>query len=365
MKGLYIHIPFCKRKCAYCDFVSYSGMEHLADKYIGALAAEAEEYRGETIDSIFVGGGTPSLLSAAQIDKITRICTDTFNISPDCEFTFEANPGTLDDDKLKAMLSGGVNRISVGVQSFNDGELRKIGRIHDAQTAYNTICHIKETGFSNINIDLMTALPCQSMQSLKKTLDTAVSLPVTHISAYSLIVEDGTPLEREYSQGKLILPDEDTDREMYEYTVDFLRENGFKQYEISNFAREGMECRHNVKYWIGEEYIGLGAAAHSYMGSTRFFNTSDIESYISGAPREVTALTRKDKISEFMITGLRMMKGVSEKEFSRRFGEDISAVFGAELEKFINLKLMKYDGESYSLTPMGINVSNSVLCEFV
>lgn len=365
MKGLYIHIPFCKQKCKYCDFVSYSGMEQMADKYIEALKSEAAAYSGEKIDTIFIGGGTPSLLSPKQIKEVAKMCFDSFDVQKNAEFTTEANPGTLDDWKINAMLEGGINRISVGVQSFNDNELKKIGRIHDAQTAYNTICRLKEMGFNNISLDLMTALPDQTPKSLEATLKTAVSLPITHISAYSLIIEDNTPLEREYSRGKLALPDEVTDREMYAYTVDFLAQKGFSQYEISNFAKNGFECIHNIKYWIGEEYIGLGAAAHSYNGVSRYYNVSDLHEYINGADKTVTPLTKADKISEFMITGLRMTKGISTAEFSKRFGADIRDVFGKQLDKFVSLGLMCLDGGNYSLTRNGIDVSNSILCEFV
>ena len=211
----------------------------------------------------------------------------------------------------------------------------------------------------------MTALPSQTFESLKNTLNTAVSLPVKHISAYSLIIEDGTPIEKEYSKGLLDIPNEDTDREMYMHTVDFLGKNGFKQYEISNFAKDGYECRHNVKYWTGEEYIGLGTAAHSYIGNCRFYNTSDINEYIGGAEKEVIELTENDKIAEFMITGLRMNRGVSETDFKSRFGKGINDVFGSEFDKFIKLGLMQYIDGRYSLTLDGINVSNSILCEFV
>lgn len=365
MKGLYIHIPFCKQKCKYCDFTSYVGRENMTDKYIEALKNEAQAYKGEKVDTVFVGGGTPSILAPSQMKEVTKLCRDTFDMTKKCEFTTEANPNTLDDAKITAMLEGGINRISVGVQSFNDNELKKIGRIHDGEMAYNTICHLQKMGFSNINLDLMTVLPDQTMESLKNTLNTAVSLPVTHISAYSLIIEDGTPLEKEYSQGNLILPDDDTDREMYRYTVDFLTKNGFKQYEISNFARDGFECRHNIKYWTGEEYIGLGVSAHSYDGNSRYYNTSSINEYINGTPKEIIPLTGEDKISEFMITGLRMTKGINENIFKNRFGTEIKEKFGKELDKFINLGLMEYKDGNYVLTSKGIDISNSVLCEFV
>lgn len=365
MKGIYVHIPFCARKCKYCDFASYAGKMRLADAYIDALEDEARIYRGTEADTVFVGGGTPSLLSAERIKRVCKICFENFNIADNYEFTMEINPGTIDDDKIRAMLSGGVNRASVGVQSFCGAELNAIGRIHDAETAYNTVYALSKNGFSNINIDLMTGLPSQSMESLKETLTVAVNLPVTHISAYSLIIEDGTEMEREYSSGEIILPDEDTDREMYAYTSDFLAKHGFSRYEISNFAKEGFECAHNIKYWTGEEYIGLGAAAHSYDGNARYSNSIGIEEYISDNKRDVIYLSEKDKISEFMITGLRMEKGISADDFYRLFGKNIEDIFGNELNKFINMNLIRYKNGLYSLTPRGIDVSNSVLCEFV
>lgn len=365
MKGVYIHIPFCRKKCKYCDFVSYTGLEALAGSYLDAVEREAAEYRGEKINTVFIGGGTPSILSPEHIMRITGICRNMFDISDTCEFTMEVNPGTLDAGRTEAMRAGGVNRVSVGVQSFNDAELKAIGRIHDAETAYNTICGLKESGFSNISVDLMTALPGQTMKSLENTLKTAVSLPIEHISAYSLIVEDGTPLEREYSRGEITLPDDGTDREMYAYTVDFLKENGFFQYEISNFARKGFECRHNIKYWTGEEYIGLGAAAHSYIGNKRFFNVSDVEAYIDGGAKTIIRLGEKDKISEFIITGLRMTEGISVSEFKERFKADLFGLFKEQTDKFIRLGLMTYDGSRLALTRRGIDVSNSILCEFV
>lgn len=365
MNGIYIHIPFCAWKCAYCDFVSFAGQENLTDAYLDALEREMRQYAGEKADTIFIGGGTPSILTAEQIKRLSEMVFENFDIVRDYEFTTEANPGTLDDTKITAMLTGGINRISVGVQSFNDDELKTIGRIHDAETAYNTILNLKKSGFNDITIDLMTALPNQTMLSLKNTLKTAVSLPVTHISAYSLIIEDGTPLEKAYSAGKLKLPTEDEDREMYSYTIDFLSANGFIQYEISNFARQGYECRHNIKYWTFSPYIGLGVAAHSFDGNSRYYNTDDLQAYLSGSEKQKIPLTQKDKISEFIITGLRMNRGISAEKFKQLFGEDIENIYGFELIKFMNLGLIKKDGDRYSLTRKGIDVSNSVLCEFV
>lgn len=367
MKGIYIHVPFCVRKCKYCDFVSFAGRDDMFSAYVSEIIAEMAEYRGTAADTVFIGGGTPTILPCKELERLINACFDNFNISADCEFTVEANPGTLDYNKIKALLYGGVNRISVGVQSFNDAELRKIGRIHNSKTAYNTICQLRKAGFSNINLDLMTALPGQTPKSLEYTLDTALALPVTHISAYSLIIEEGTPLEREYSRGEIILPDEETDREMYAMTVEKLKSGGFLQYEISNFAKEGYECRHNKKYWQCGEYIGLGTAAHSYIDGKRFYNTSDLSEYMSEKKRsgDVTVLTEHDKIGEFMIMGLRMNKGISENEFFKRFGKSVDELYSHELERFINGGFIIRKNGRIALTDSGRDVSNSILCEFV
>lgn len=367
MYGLYIHIPFCVKKCKYCDFVSFENSDYMFDKYIDALLTEAGEYAGAEADTVFIGGGTPTVLGANQLDRLISGIRKKFRLSADCEITSESNPGTLTGDKIRALFENGVNRVSVGVQSFNDGELSAIGRIHSAKTAYDTVRALADAGFKNINADLMSALPAQTRESLAKTLEMAVSLPLTHISAYSLIIEDGTPIESEYSRGALILPDEDEDREMYADTIDFLAKHGFKQYEISNFAKSGFECKHNIKYWQCREYIGLGAAAHSYIDGRRFYNTSDLSAYADGNYHvsDEIILSERDKISEFMIMGLRMTEGVSRAEFKRRFGIEPERVYGGELGRFTNNGLMKKTESGYALTRRGIDVSNSVLCEFV
>ena len=239
MKGLYIHIPFCIKKCDYCDFISFSGKEMCFEKYIQKLAEEMKEYNGEEINTVFIGGGTPTVLSASLI---TKLCTDIkryFNLSDDTEWTIEANPGTLTDEKINSMLEGGINRISVGVQSFNDEELKVIGRIHNAQTAYNTIIKLDKAGFKNISIDLMESLPFQTEASFKNTLKTAMDLPLKHISVYSLIIEDNTPLKVKYDSGVFNLPDEDSDRDLYALTKKYLSGFGFNRYEISNYSKKG------------------------------------------------------------------------------------------------------------------------------
>ena len=291
----------------------------------------------------------------------------SFRIAAGAEFSAEINPGTLDADKLSAMLRGGVNRASIGVQSFDDGELAALGRIHTSAQAVKAVEDVYAAGIENINIDLMTSIPRQTRQSLKKSLKTAVSLPVSHISAYSLILEEGTPMYDDYKAGKIALPSDDEDRDNFGMLTDFLEYNGFGRYEISNFAKSGYECRHNIKYWECREYVGLGAAAHSYLRKKRFYNTSDLEEYISGRFRsdDMTELSRGDMASEFMMMGLRMVEGVSADEFERRFGVGIEDVYGAELEKFIKLGLMERRRGRYYLTSRGLDVSNSVMCEFI
>ena len=366
---LYLHIPFCVKKCNYCDFFSAAGSREEQEAYVQAMIQEIRGYKDSLhsyeVKTVFLGGGTPSLLSERQAEELFQSLYDSFTIQKDAEITMEVNPGTVNLEKLKQYKAVGVNRLSLGLQSARNEELQRLGRIHTYEDFLATWNFTEKAGFENRNIDLMSALPGQTMESWEDTLEKVIALEPEHISAYSLIIEDGTPIEKEYSKGLLDIPNEDTDREMYMHTVDFLGKNGFKQYEISNFAKDGYECRHNVKYWTGEEYIGLGTAAHSYIGNCRFYNTSDINEYIGGARKEVIELTENDKIAEFMITGLRMNRGVSENDFKLRFGKDIKDVFGSEFDKFIKLGLMQYIDGRYSLTLDGINVSNSILCEFV
>lgn len=365
-RGLYIHIPFCVRKCRYCDFVSYCGREADHDAYIDALIREMSQYKGIAVDTVFLGGGTPTILSAAQLERLCRAVFGNFKLSSGFEFTAEANPGTIDSEKARVLLASGVNRLSLGVQSFNDSELRAIGRIHDAKTAYNSVLEAAKAGFENISVDLMTALPGQSMDSLMSTLTAALQLPLKHISAYSLIIEDGTPLAEDYSKGLLDIPDEDADRDMYAAAKEFLESKGFYQYEISNYARKGCESRHNIKYWECREYIGIGAAAHSYIDGVRFSNTASLKEYMSGSFRsgEKEVLSEHDMIFEFIIMGMRMNRGISETEFKARFGADIRAMYGELLARFEKGGFIESTGGYIRFTDKGRDVSNSVLCEF-
>jgi len=364
MPGLYIHIPFCVKKCGYCDFVSVCADDDVKHKYISALLRESEEFSGEEIDSVFIGGGTPSVLSVSNISKILDGIRKNFKISPDAEFTTEVNPDSVTDEKIRAFISGGVNRISMGVQSFSDTELSALGRVHSADTAKRAIEIIgKHT--PNFNLDIMTAIPNQTKESLFNTLKTAVSYSPTHISAYSLIIEENTPFYEKYGDGTGLVG-EDEDREMYRMTGELLGKSGYGRYEISNYAKSGYECRHNLKYWNCDEYIGIGAAAHSYVNNIRYSNASDIKKYISADfEREKAILSESDKISEFMIMGLRKTVGISVLEFKRRFGKDIDNVFGKTIKKYTDAGFMEIKDGHLCFTEKGIDVSNSILCEFV
>ena len=365
MRGLYIHIPFCIKKCKYCDFTSFTECEGIFDEYVKKICMEMQEYRGEEINTIFIGGGTPSLLSIDELKKMIECINNTFVLKENAEFTIETNPKTLTHEKLSAIRELGVNRISIGVQSFNDEELKKIGRIHDAGDAEDAIIMAKEAGFSNINIDLMFSLPGQTLESFKNNLNKTINLGITHISCYSLILEEGTPLFEEYEKNMLNLPDEETDRAIYQFTCEELKKNGYEQYEISNFSKKGYECKHNLKYWDCDEYIGIGVAAHSYYKGVRFFNTNSLDIYMQENKREYEELTIDDKIKEFVIMGFRKTKGISKKEFFERFKKEFSDVYSEQTEKFKNIGLLEESEEFICLTEEGINVSNSVLCEFV
>ena len=367
MRGLYIHIPFCVKKCDYCDFVSFPDCTGKFSEYIGALEKEMESYAGDTIDTVFVGGGTPSVLPARLIERLCKAIRRNFNVSGNAEWTIEINPGTISDEKITAMKNGGINRVSVGVQSFIDTELREIGRIHNGKSAVETVLRLNEAGFCNISIDLMMSLPYQTKESFLKSLDTAVLLPISHISVYSLIIEEGTPLSKRYLKGELTEPDEDADRELYSVTYGFLKEHGFMQYEISNYAKAGFESRHNLKYWNCDEYIGIGVSAHSYINKTRFSNTVNLDEYIKGNGIAINKeeLDVGEMMGEYMMLGLRKTEGVNEEDFKARFEIGITDVYNSQLDKFTRLGLMEKKDKCYCLTRKGIDLSNSVMCEFL
>ncbi len=367
MKGLYVHIPFCLKKCKYCDFNSFEFSKEDKKNYLDALFCDMKRYKGEAVDTVFIGGGTPTALDSGELRVLLSKIRENFSLSENCEFTIEANPKTVDNEKLLVMKEAGVNRVSVGVQSFLDSELLRLGRIHTAKDAEDTVMLLKTCGFENISIDLMCAIPDQTIESFKYTLGKTFSLSPAHISCYSLILEEGTPLFYENESGALVLPDEDTEREIYELACSKLEKHGYHQYEISNFARQGRCSRHNEKYWNCEEYIGVGLSAHSYIAGVRYSNTDDFSSYVKGefesGDREV--LSKEEKMSEFMFLGLRKTCGVSQKEFLKRFGVDMEKVFEKPLSKFIKMGMLEEENGNFRLSHNAISVANQIMCEFI
>ena len=367
---IYIHIPFCIRKCDYCDFLSGpSGPEEQAD-YVQALLREiqaVEEGEGRSVSSIFIGGGTPSVLDERLLGDILREIRNRFKMEEDAEITIEVNPGTANIGKLQAYREMGINRLSIGLQSPEDRELKILGRIHNYGQFLETYQEARTVGFDNINIDLMSAIPDQTYEGWVKNLRTVAELEPEHISAYSLIVEEGTP----FAARKLNLPDEDTEYNMYEATAQILKEYGFEQYEISNYARKGRECRHNVGYWTRQDYLGFVLGASSLYGKERFANTADMKKYLENSknPEKIRekepSLTREDEMAEFMFLGLRMTKGISKADFQRCFGCTIESVYGEVLEKYESMELLvEKDGRIF-LSREGIHVSNSIMAEFL
>ena len=366
---LYIHIPFCVRKCAYCDFLSASGSEEAKASYTEALLREIEAVKTEKreVSSIFVGGGTPSALSPSLMGDIFEKIHKSFSVAPDAEITIEANPGTLSKEKLFLYRNVGINRLSLGLQSPEAAELKSLGRIHTYEEFLESFSLAREAGFQNINVDLMCALPDQTYEGWIRNLRKVAALHPEHISAYSLIIEEGTP----FAKRKLNLPDEDTEYRMYEDTAGILAEYGYEQYEISNYAKKDLACQHNVGYWTRKEYLGLGLGAASLWGNQRFSNTSDFSLYLnnSGFPEKIRGdretLSLEAEMSEFMFLGLRMTKGVSKAEFLEGFGTPIESVYGNVLDKYKSVGLLEEKEGRIFLTRAGIHVSNGVMAEFL
>lgn len=366
---LYIHIPFCVRKCAYCDFLSAPGSEEAKASYTEALLREIEAVKTEKreVSSIFVGGGTPSALSPSLMGDIFEKIHKSFSVAPDAEITIEANPGTLSKEKLFLYRNVGINRLSLGLQSPEAAELKSLGRIHTYEEFVESFSLAREAGFQNINVDLMCALPDQTYEGWVRNLRKVAALHPEHISAYSLIIEEGTP----FAKRKLNLPDEDTEYRMYEDTAGILAEYGYEQYEISNYAKKDLACQHNVGYWTRKEYLGLGLGAASLWGNQRFSNTSDFSLYLnnSGFPEKIRGdretLSLEAEMSEFMFLGLRMTKGVSKAEFLECFGVPIESVYGNVLDKYKSVGLLEEKEGRIFLTRAGIHVSNGVMAEFL
>lgn len=377
--GIYIHIPFCVKKCLYCDFVSDVATSFMKENYVNCLIKEIQIKTNQlcnyTVDTVFIGGGTPSVLDAEWIKIILCKLKEAFVFSKECECSIEVNPGTVDFNKLQEYRNAGINRLSIGLQSCNDNELKALGRIHDYHAFEETYLAARQAGYDNINVDLMSSIPEQTEESFIQSLNQVIYLKPEHISVYSLIVEEGTP----FYDMDLNLPDEDTERQIYYKTGQILQEYGYEQYEISNYAKPGKECKHNIRYWQCDEYIGFGVAAASYLNSVRWKNTENIAQYIKyiqdancvedlqkdafGSEKEI--LSKMEQCAEFMFMGLRMNKGVSEAEFIRRFGVTPDVKYGEVIAKHIKNGLLIKDGKYIRLTDKGRDICNYVMSDFL
>ena len=407
---LYLHIPFCVKKCGYCDFLSFPAGKETQKSYKEALLREIKEagerYREYQVSTIFIGGGTPTILDSSDMAELFDGLRSAFRILKEAEISMEANPGTVTKEKLSDYRRAGINRLSFGLQSADNGELKLLGRIHTYKEFLRTWKIVRRAGFENVNIDLISAIPGQTLRSWERTLRTVANLKPEHISAYSLIVEAGTPFYEQYREnaeergagsrkhGSTLssgqdylppLPDEDTEREIYKTTEKILAEYGYHRYEISNYAKAGYECRHNLGYWERKEYLGLGLGASSLISECRFHNTNDMEKYlgcyggaagdmqscsqmqsgITDIREDVECLTVEDRMEEFMFLGLRKMEGISMAEFRAAFGKDIRDVYGEQLRKLSGQGLIEVSDERIRLTERGIDISNYVFSEFL
>ena len=375
---LYFHIPFCVRKCLYCDFLSAYGDEDTKAAYMEALLAEtagsAVSYGGRTVSSVFIGGGTPSVVPVRYIEELMETVRRHYSLAGDAEVTMEINPGTVSGEALGRCRRAGINRLSIGLQSAREEELALLGRIHTWEQFRECYRAAREAGFANINVDVMSALPGQTLPAYRETLEKVLSQapPPEHISAYSLILEEGTPFFDRYQAGELEAADEDTDRSMYEETKRILERHGYHRYEISNYARRGYECRHNCGYWRRKEYLGLGIGAASLVENVRFRNDRELVPYLRdplGRRKELHALTRQEQMEEFMFLGLRMTEGVDGAEFRRLFGCGLEEVFGPVIRKNIRDGLLREPAPGsfgrLALTDRGLVLSNYVMAQFL
>ena len=376
--GIYIHIPFCKRKCSYCDFISFSDKNSLIESYVKALKKEIEDFNFSkyNVTTIYLGGGTPSYIKEEYIKEILDLLKEKLvnnKISwKNIEITIEINPGTVTKEKLEIYIKAGVNRLSIGLQSTNNYLLKKIGRIHKVEDFYDTYNLAREIGFDNINVDLMIALPSQTIKDIKESLEKVANLNPNHISVYSLIVEEGTLLEKQIEEGNLKLISDEEERKMYWYVKDFLELSGYNHYEISNFSKKGKESKHNLNCWNQEEYIGFGLAAHSYIDGIRFCNTSNLEEYIENINNNLNKnkeveerQEREDKEKEFMMLGFRKIEGVNISKFKEKYQENPLFLFRKELDKLVSEGLIEVDLNNIRLTNKGLDLANLVFEEFI
>lgn len=371
--GIYIHIPFCIKKCEYCDFVSYCNKEKYVPQYINALKKEIKnninkEYK---ITTIYIGGGTPSSIEEnyiADIIETIKLNMNDENLKEfkNVEVTIEVNPGTVTEKKLETYKEIGINRLSIGLQETHDELLKSIGRIHTYEEFLKTYNLARKIGFNNINVDLMIALPNQTIQDIKENLEKIIKLNPEHISVYSLILEEGTPFYNKYNENKIRLPDEELERNMYWYVKNTLENNGYIHYEISNFSKKGFESKHNMNCWNQEEYLGFGVAAHSYNNKIRYSNTNSIEEYIKGSNKIIhEKQTLEDMQKEYMLLGLRKIEGINIKKFKNKFAQNPIFIFREQLSKLVDEELIIVDGNEIKLTNKGLDLANIVWEEFV
>lgn len=384
--GLYIHIPFCKKKCNYCDFCSYDNKEELIPNYMKWLQHEIREV-GRTnkqdviegrdnpflVKTIYIGGGTPSFVDSKYIVEIMKIINENYTVLSDAEITIEVNPGTATLEKLEDYWNCGINRISIGLQSTYDGLLKQIGRIHTYQDFLETYHVARTVGFTNINVDLMLGLPNQTMQMLQNSVEEIIGLEPEHISLYSLIVEEGTKLEEQLNEKELVLPEEGLERDMYWKTKELLEKAGYTHYEISNFAKPGYESKHNTDCWYQKEYIGFGSASHSYTNGIRYSNIENVEEYINNYEEDKIEnnlifhekQNQESMQKEYMLLGLRKVQGVSIQEFKNKFVANPLYLFREKIEKLTTEELIEVDGDQIKLTNKGLDLANLVWEEFI
>ncbi|MGN0399483.1 MAG: radical SAM family heme chaperone HemW [Blautia sp.] len=373
--GLYLHIPFCVKKCGYCDFLSYGGNEEAKEVYVQALIREIKSYKefgsSYKVSTVFMGGGTPSCMEPGQIGRIFDAVQETFNLEKSPEISIEVNPGTVTSEKLLEYKEAGVNRLSIGLQSADNENLKLLGRIHTWEEFLESYELVRKAGFDNVNVDLISSLPGQTIEKWEKDLKTTAKLGTEHLSVYQLILEEGTPFYEKYGNHPELLPDEEESRKIYEMTEEILADYGFLPYEISNYAKEGKACRHNLRYWERGDYLGLGLGAASLVRNIRMNNTRDMKTYLEkcGAPKtmrtDVQFLEEPQQMEEFMFLGLRKTSGISKKEFYRTFGRDIEMVYEKTLETFLGQGLLVEKKGRIFLSKEGILVSNQILSEFL
>ena len=384
--GIYIHIPFCRQKCFYCDFPSFAGKERMIGPYLEALEQEMGQVRqrlwdrGEAVfgsdgklapGTIYIGGGTPTVLETVALPDVFYLLQKHIDVEHAGEITIEANPGTVDGEKLRLLHGFGINRLSLGVQACDDGCLKAIGRIHSGQEAAEAVAEAQDAGFANISVDLMYGLPGQDMNMLRESVETALSLGVQHISIYGLQLEEGTVFDKLHQQGKLVLPSDELTEEMYDYITAFLPERGYYRYEISNFALPGYESRHNLSYWQDVPYLGFGSGAHSYWGDCRYQNSARIEVYMEevfqgrAMCHVEEKVTEKAHIEEFCFLALRTAAGISVRRFAAVFGRDVHELYGEQIRRLVEKGLLLEDRERLYLSQLGMKYGNQVFGEFL